>query len=99
MDSHYANTVIEDIYKVTDIDYSSFEGKLSNLSKEYNGKLAVHQGAWTGVVCEFLSQSLISNAANEYTWKVIAKEHGTETVYNVKGKLENGNYILVSVSK
>jgi len=86
MESHYTSGVIEDMYKVTDIDYLIFESKLSNLSKElvnklysfgsenlfkeYNGKLATYLTGWTGSSVEFVSQEHVSTKDNVYIWNV-----------------------------
>ncbi len=117
MDSHYTDTIVEEIYKVTDIDYINFTNKLSSLYqglvnnicsyfksrniafKEYNGKLAVHQGGWTGTMIEFVSQKLVLNNDNKYVWEVVISSTSDEDTYRVTGKVENGKYILVSVEE
>lgn len=121
MNSHYTTVVVEDLYKVTDIDYSTFIGKMDYLSqelknkiysygpntdlfKESNGKLAIYQSGWTGSAFTFTSQKLVSNNGNEYVWKVTGTKNGPDNMpitftYNVKGKVENLKYILLSLEE
>ena len=118
LESHYTETVVDEMYKVMDIEYSDFTSKLSALSKqllddvyifksdiqlfkEYNGKLAVHQGGWTGLGYEFVSQKLLSSTNDTYEWEVIVKRTGIdetseELKCQVQGKVENNKYIIIS---